>query len=226
MDLSVYLVTDSKLSRNRSNLEIVRAALAGGVTFVQYREKDASTRVMLEQSRILRDLCRDHGIPFIVNDRVDVALAVDADGVHVGQDDMPLFTARGLMGPHKIVGVSAGNLVEAQAAEADGADYIGASPIFATPTKPDAPKPVGMGGLSDLARSVSIPVVAIGGLNASNAGQAILAGAAGVAVVSALVSAEDVEMAARELRRVVDYAKRTGNNPYRHIEPSPFGGVR
>ncbi len=159
---------------------------------------------MIQEATELQEICRAHGIPFIVNDRVDVALAVDADGVHVGQDDMPAATARKLIGRDKILGVSAENVEQAQAAQADGADYIGASPIFSTPTKPDAPPPMGIQGLEQLAHAVSIPVVAIGGINAANAASIIRAGASGIAVVSAIVSAEDVLAAARELRRIAD----------------------
>ncbi len=200
MDYTLYLVTDAGLSQGRTHTQVVEAALRGGVTVVQYREKSAGTRKMIEEARELRQLCRAAGVPFIVNDRIDVALAVDADGVHVGQDDMPAPLARRLIGKGRILGVSAGNPEEARKAEADGADYIGASPIFATPTKADAPAPMGVEGLRQLARVVSIPVVAIGGINAANAQSMILAGAAGVAVISAIVAAEDVEAAAKAIR--------------------------
>ncbi len=200
MDYTLYLVTDAGLSQGRTHAQVVEAALRGGVTVVQYREKSAGTRKMIEEARELRQLCRAAGVPFIVNDRIDVALAVDADGVHVGQDDMPAPLARRLIGKGRILGVSAGSPEEARKAEADGADYIGASPIFATPTKADAPAPMGVEGLRQLARVVSIPVVAIGGINAGNAQSMILAGAAGVAVISAIVAAENVEAAAKAIR--------------------------
>ena len=199
MDYALYLVTDAGLSRGRSHLQVVGAALRGGVTIVQYREKSATTRRMIEEARELRKLCASAGVPFIVNDRVDVALAVDADGVHVGQDDMPAALARRLIGDKKILGVSAGNPEEARRAVADGADYIGASPVFATPTKSDAPPPMGAEGLRRLAQAVSVPVVAIGGMNAENAQSIMAAGASGIAVVSAIVAADDVERAARAI---------------------------
>jgi thiamine-phosphate pyrophosphorylase len=208
MDYSLYLVTDAGLARGRTHHEIVQAAIRGGVTVVQYREKSASTRRMIEEARELRDLCRARGIPFIVNDRVDVALAADADGVHVGQNDMPASLARKLIGRDKILGVSAENVAQARAAVTDGADYIGASPIFATPTKPDAPPPMGVQGLQELTRACTIPIVAIGGLNATNAASMIRAGAAGVAVISAIVNAEDVARAARELKQVVESSRK------------------
>ncbi len=187
---------------------MVEAAIRGGVTVVQYREKAASTRRMIAEARELRQLCRAAGVPFIVNDRIDVALAVDADGVHVGQDDMPAPLARRLIGKGRILGVSAGNVDEARRAEEEGADYIGASPVFATPTKPDAPAPMGVEGLRKLAGAVSIPVVAIGGMNAQNARAVMLAGAAGLAVVSAIVGAQDVEAAARAIADAVKEAAR------------------
>lgn len=208
MDYSLYLVTDAGLSRGRSHLEVVSAAIRGGVTVVQYREKGAATRRMIAEALELRQLCRSRRVPFIVNDRIDVALAVDADGVHVGQDDMPAALARRLIGSTKILGVSVENAAQARAAAADGADYVGASPIFATPTKTDAPPPMGLPGLEAITRVCPLPVVAIGGLNASNAARMIGAGAAGVAVVSALVSAEDIEGAARELRQKINEGRR------------------
>ncbi len=207
IDWSLYVITDAKLSRGRSHLEVLRAAIAGGATVVQYREKEGTTRQMIEEARALRELTRQAGIPFIVNDRVDIALAVDADGVHVGQDDMPAPVARRLLGPGKTVGVSVDNLEQALQAEQDGADYVGAGPIFATLTKPDAAPPIGPEGLAEICRRVSIPVVAIGGINEENAAAVIAAGAAGVAVVSAVVAAPDVEATARRLREIIEAAR-------------------
>jgi len=208
MSYTLYLVTDAGISLGRTPTQVVEAAIRGGVTMVQYREKSASTRRMMEEARELRQLCRAAGVPFIVNDRIDVALAVDADGVHVGQNDMPAPLARRLIGRGRILGVSAGDVDEARKAEEQGADYIGASPVFATPTKPDAPPPVGVDGLRRMVGAVSIPVVAIGGMNVENARSIILAGAAGVAVVSAIVGARDVEAAARAIREAIKEAVR------------------
>ncbi len=225
VDYRLYLVTDAGLSRGRPSVQVVAAAIRGGVTVVQYREKAGTAREMIEEARAIRDLCAAAGVPFIVNDRVDVALAVDADGVHVGQDDLPAATARRLIGPDRILGVSAGSPEEALRAQEDGADYIGASPIFSTPTKPDAPPPMGVEGLGRLAAAVRVPVVGIGGLNAANAAAIIGAGAVGVAVVSAIVAADDVEAAARAVRRVVDAAAvhAAGSTPQR---PIPQRGTR
>lgn len=206
-DWSLYVVTDAGLSRGRSHLAVIEAAIAGGATVVQYREKAASTRQMIAEALALRELTRRAGVPLIVNDRLDVALAIDADGVHVGQDDMPAAVARRLIGPDKLLGVSAANLAEAMQAVQDGADYLGVGPVFATPTKPDAAPPIGMEGLREICRHVPLPVVAIGGINAANAAAAIAAGAQGIAVVSAVVAAEDVVAAARQLRALVAAAR-------------------
>lgn len=209
VDYSLYVITDSKLSRGRSHVQVVEAALRGGATIVQYREKNASTRQMVEEGLALVDVCHAHGVPLIVNDRIDVALAVQADGVHVGDDDMPVALARKLMGRGKIVGVSADNLRTAQSAIADGADYLGVGAVFATGTKADAGKPIGLAGLQQIARVSTIPVVGIAGINAENAASVIRAGASGVAVVSAVMQAEDVENAARQLRSIVEQARQS-----------------
>lgn len=208
VDYSLYVITDAKLSGGRSHREVVEAALRGGATMVQYREKDASTRQMIDEGLAIRDVCHARGVPLIINDRVDVALAVDADGVHVGQDDMPASLARKLLGRGKILGVSAENTDQARAAIANGADYLGAGAIFATASKADAGEPIGIVGLMKIACASTIPVVGVAGINASNAASVIRAGAAGIAVISVIVSADDVERATRELRRVVEEARR------------------
>lgn len=174
---------------------------------LQYRAKSATTRGMVEEARALLVLCRSRGVPLLINDRADVAMAVDADGLHVGQDDLPAALARRLLGKGKLLGVSVGSPEEARRAIADGADYLGASPIFATPTKPDAPTPLGIDGMRALTAATRVPIVAIGGINAGNAAAIIAAGASGIAVVSAIVAARDVEAAARELREIVNGAK-------------------
>jgi thiamine-phosphate pyrophosphorylase len=207
MDYSLCLVTDSGLSRGRSLRSIVEAAIRGGATLVQYRDKSASTRRMIEEARELLVVCRAAGVPLIVNDRVDVALAVGADGVHVGQDDMPAREARALIGEGRLLGVSAENLEQARRAAAEGADYVGASPVFPTPTKDDAPPPMGPEGLLQMAAALTIPVVAIGGINERNAEEIIRCGAAGIAVVSAIASAQDPEGAARKLCAIVSRAR-------------------
>jgi thiamine-phosphate pyrophosphorylase len=209
IDYSLYLVTDRGWARGRSTPAIVAAAVRGGVTCVQLREKTCSTREFIEAAARLKALLKPSGVPLIINDRVDVALAVGANGVHLGQRDMPLAAARSLVGKAMVIGITVESVEDAVAAQAGGADYLGVSPIFATPTKPDTAAPLGMAGLQAIRRAVSLPLVAIGGLDHRNAAQAIRAGADGVAVVSAIVAAEDPEQAARGLTRAIAAARRS-----------------
>jgi len=208
VDWSVYVITDRRVAGERDILDVVRAAIRGGATVIQLREKEATTREMIRLGEALHDITREAGIPLIVNDRVDVALAIDAEGVHVGQDDMPAAVARRLIGPDKILGVSAETVAQALEAQRDGADYLGVGDVYGTPTKPDAGPPIGVEGLAEIARAVSIPVVGIGGITPENAAAVIDAGAVGVAVISAVVGAADPEAAARRLRAVVEEARR------------------
>jgi thiamine-phosphate pyrophosphorylase len=209
IDYSLYLVTDRGLAKGRSTLDIVRAAVRGGVTCVQLREKECSAREFIEEALAVRDFLKERGVPLIINDRVDVALAVGADGVHLGQTDMPLKTAQKILGDSMIIGISAESLEDAVEAEKGGADYLGVSPIHATPTKTDTAPPLGLEGLRAIRRAVKLPLVGIGGLNRENAADVIRSGGDGVAVVSAIVSAGDPAGAARNLRRVIDEAKNT-----------------
>ncbi len=204
---TLYLVTDRALARGRPLADIVRAAVAGGVTCVQLREKACGTRDFLAEARALRAATRELGVPLIINDRVDVALAAEADGVHLGQQDLPVADARRLGPPGWIIGVSAESVADAVRAAGEGADYLGASPVFATPTKTDHAAPLGLAGLQAIRAAVKIPLVAIGGIHAGNAREVVQAGADGVAVVSAIVAAEDPRMAAAELRRKIDAAR-------------------
>jgi thiamine-phosphate pyrophosphorylase len=198
----LMLVTDRALSRGRETAWIVREAVAGGVTCVQLREKNGGTREFLEEARAVKAALEGTGVPLIINDRVDVALAAGADGVHLGQQDLPIADARRLVPQGWIIGVSAESVEDAVRAERDGADYVGASPVFATPTKMDAAPPLGLDGLRAIRAAVKIPVVAIGGIHAGNARDVVCAGADGLAVVSAIVAADDPRAAAAELRRV------------------------
>ncbi len=207
-DYTLYLVTDSSLARGRSLSSVVTAAVAGGCTMVQLREKEASGRRFLDLARALSDLLAPRSVPLIVNDRLDVALACGAAGLHVGQDDLPCADVRRIAGERLIVGVSVSTPDEARRAEAEGASYLGVSPIWATPTKPDAPPAVGLAGLAAIRRVTRLPLVGIGGVNATNAAQVIGAGADGVAVVSAIMSADDPAQSARELLEVVHSARR------------------
>ncbi|MCZ7569190.1 MAG: thiamine phosphate synthase [Ardenticatenaceae bacterium] len=200
VDWSVYIITDRRAAGGRSLVELVGAAIAGGATAVQLREKGTVTREIIRLGHALHEVTRAAGIPLIINDRVDVALALDAEGVHVGQDDIPAPVARRLIGPDRILGVSVSTADEARRAELQGADYLGVGDIFGTPSKPDAGSPIGVGSLVRIVRAVSIPVVAIGGITPENAAAVIQAGAVGVAVISAVFGAEDVAQATRDLR--------------------------
>jgi thiamine-phosphate pyrophosphorylase len=207
IDYSLYLVTDRGLSRGRTTIQIVEAALRGGVTCVQLREKACSTREFITQALSIKDHLKGHNVPLIINDRVDIALAVNADGVHLGQSDMPIETAKAILKDSMIIGISAESLKNAVQAEKDGADYIGVGSIYATSTKTDTASPLGLEGLREIRRSVKIPLVGIGGLNRENAGEVINNGADGVAVVSAIVAADDPEKAARELKKIIEQAR-------------------
>ncbi len=206
-DYSVYVVTDRSLSRGRTTVDVVREAVAGGATCVQLREKHARTLDFLEEARALSVLLRAQHVPLLINDRVDIALAVGADGVHLGQQDMPIADARRLGPPSWIIGVSAESIEDAIRAEKEGADYIGVSPVFATPTKTDTALPLGLEGLCAMRAAVRIPLVAIGGIQLHNAREVIRAGADGLAVVSAIVSADSPREAAAALRREIDFEK-------------------
>ena len=203
---SLYLVTDRGLSRGRSTLEIVRAGVAGGVTCVQLREKNCSTRKFIKEALSVKEYLKENNIPLIINDRVDVAQAVGADGVHLGQTDIPLNMAKDVLKNSMIIGISVESLEDAIRAEKDGADYIGISPIFATPTKTDTAVPLGLEGLKEISQVAKLPKIAIGGLNQKNAGEVILNGADGIAVVSAIVSAEDPRKAAEKLSAIIKKA--------------------
>lgn len=207
IDYSLYLVTDRGLARGRSTFEVVKAAVSGGVTCIQLREKDCSTLEFIEQARAIKSFLGARKIPLIINDRLDVALAVGADGVHLGQSDMPLEMAQKIAGPSMLIGISAESVQDAIEAGNGGADYLGVSPIYATPTKTDTAPPLGLPGLREIKKRVKIPLVGIGGLNNSNAAEVIRNGADGVAVVSAIVAADDPETAAMNLKRIIDEVK-------------------
>ena len=199
--LKLYLVTDRELSLGRSLEEVVSEAVAGGVTMVQLREKDAATGEFVELGRRLMSLLKPLGVPLIINDRVDVALAVDADGVHIGQSDMSYADARRLLGPEKTIGLSVENFEDLEAANKLDVDYIGISPVYGTPTKTDTAEPFGLEGLRKAVEMSVHPTVAIGGMNVATVGEVIAAGTDGVAVVSAVFAAENPgEATARLLR--------------------------
>jgi thiamine-phosphate pyrophosphorylase len=205
-DWSLYLVTDRRLSSPRSLHDVVRAALRGGVTAVQLREKECATRDFVDLARALKAILAPAGVPLVINDRVDVALAACADGVHIGQSDMDYRDARRLLGPDAIIGLSVETPEQAERAADLAVDYLGVGPIFPTPTKTDAAPVWGIEGLAALRRASRHLLVAIGGIDRENAGAVIRAGADGVAVVSAICAAPDPEQAARELRAAISVA--------------------
>lgn len=201
----LHVLTDRKASRGRSHLQVAEAAIAGGADVLQLRDKEASSGLLYEEALRLRKITRDAKVPFIVNDRLDIALAVEADGVHVGQSDIPASVARRLLGPGRILGVSVATVEEALQAEWDGADYLGVGPVFeARGTKPDTSEPIGLDCITRIRRRCRLPIVAIGGINAENAGKVRKAGADAAAVISAIVSADDISQETRRLKRILE----------------------
>jgi thiamine-phosphate pyrophosphorylase len=204
--LSVYLVMGLEGYGDRSALQIAQEALAGGATMIQLREKNAPLKQVLEQGSQLKALCSEYKVPFLINDRVDVALLLDADGVHVGQDDIPGLAARGLLGADKIIGISAGTMEEAEWAVSNGADYLGVGPVYATSTKQDAGNAIGFELIREISGRWPLPIVGIGGIGLTNAQEVVRAGAQGVAVVSAVCRHEQPQMAAQLLFKSIQEA--------------------
>ena len=200
----IYLVTDRGLCGGRSLEEVVGAALRGGVAYVQLREKNLSTRLFVEEARAVKQLLASRGVPLIINDRLDVALACEADGVHIGQDDMPYETARRLLGPKAIIGLSVETWADVEAAQKLDVDYLGVSPVFATPTKTDTREPWGLDGLRQIQAANRHPLVAIGGINAANAKAVAEGGAPCGAGVAAICAADERGGAAATLKKILD----------------------
>jgi thiamine-phosphate pyrophosphorylase len=209
MNFDLYVITDEMIACGLSHLEIARRAIAGGADVIQLRDKTCSPLALLRAARDIRSITRKSGTLFIINDRLDVAIACGADGVHLGQEDMPVSTARQLAPPGLIIGVSVGTVEEAGQAEREGADYLALSPTFSTASKNGAGPGHGLDRLREIRGAVSIPVIAIGGINRQNAGDVIAAGADGIAVISAVVASPDIAAAARELRDFVWGCKRS-----------------
>lgn len=203
MDFDLYFITDPGLSK-KGVLEDVKAAVKGGVRIVQYREKDFPTREMVEEAREIRNLCKEAKVTFVVNDRVDVALASGADGIHIGPDDMEFETARKILGEGKIIGVSVSSLEDAKKFEELGADYVSLSPIFATSTKKDAGKPIGTEVLRKANGELRIPFMAIGGITQENLPKVLDAGCKRVCMISAILTKDDVEEEVRKIRRIIN----------------------
>ena len=202
-DLSLYLVTDRSLSLGRSLESVVAQAVEGGVTMVQLREKDCSTLEFYEQAILLKKCLHPYNIPLIINDRLDIARACDAEGLHIGQNDMPYDIARKLLGRDKIIGLSVECLQDAVNANELDVDYIGISPVFGTPTKTDTAPALGLNGVQEIVKISRHPAVGIGGINKTNASEVISAGAEGISVVSAIMSAIDPKESALELKRII-----------------------
>lgn len=207
LDLSLYLVTDQNLSKGRSQEYIVSEAVKGGVTVVQLREKEILSRDFYEVAKSLMSLLKPLNIPLIINDRLDIALAVDADGLHIGQSDLPYDIARKLLGKDKIIGLSVETIEQAREANKLDVDYIGLSPVFSTNTKLDINTPLELSGVKEIASFTKHKTVAIGGINTTNVERIIASGADGVAIVSAIVSHDNPKEAAMELKAIIDGAK-------------------
>ncbi|HET6615826.1 MAG TPA: thiamine phosphate synthase [Dehalococcoidia bacterium] len=194
----LYVIIDPDACGGRSPVDVTRAALEGGASMIQWRDKRRDKGDQLADARAIRALCRDHGAMFIANDHIDLAIALHADGVHLGQHDLPIDVARPIAGDAMIIGASTNNVDEAHAAEAAGADYVAVGAIFATASK-DVTRPANVERLREIKSAVRLPVVAIGGINASNIAQVVEAGADAAAVIGAVCGAVDVRSAAAEL---------------------------
>ena len=199
--LLLYAVTDRHWLGDRTLYDVVRESLDGGVTFLQLREKDLDDEVFFREAVCLRDLAREYGVPFVINDNVDIAVRMDADGVHVGQSDMEAGDVRALIGPDKILGVSAQTVEQAVLAEKRGADYLGVGAVFPTGSKDDADD-VSFETLRAICEAVSIPVVAIGGITAENTPQLAGSGICGIAVISAIYGQKDIYKATASLKKI------------------------
>ncbi len=199
IDYSLYLITDRFLVGNKDFYYTVEQALAGGVTLLQIREKNIDSLDFYQTSLKLKAIVEKYQVPLIINDRLDIALAVDADGLHIGQQDLPLEKVRGLLGKEKILGYSASTLTEAVYGEKMGADYLGVGPVFFTGSKADIGEIIGLNGLQEIVEHASIPVVGIGGININNLEAIKKTGAQGVSLISAILSSNDPFQAAKEL---------------------------
>jgi thiamine-phosphate pyrophosphorylase len=199
-----HVLTDICLQSRFSHVELAKLAIAGGADTIQFRQKEGATRQMIRVAEEMRDLCQRAGVTFIINDRVDVAIASHADGVHLGRDDFPIPLARKLLGEKAIIGGSAGTVEEAQKCRLEGADYIGFGPVYPTTSKEDAGPAAGLGSLKQIVESIPLPIIAIGGIAVNNASPLIQAGVHGIAVISAVCCQQDPAEAARCLRRLLE----------------------
>ncbi len=202
-DLRLYAVTDRHWLNGETLYSQVEKAIKGGATFIQLREKNLCEEEFLEEAKQIQKLCRKYNVPFVINDNVDIAKRIDADGVHVGQDDMASGDVRRILGADKIIGVSAHNVKEALEAQANGADYLGVGAAFPTGSKDDV-NVINHKEYLDICKAVDIPVIAIGGINIDNISELNNTGICGVAVISAIFAQDDIEKAAAQLRKKAD----------------------
>ena len=199
----LHILTDIVLQNRFSHVELAELAIRGGADTIQFRQKSGSTREMIQAAMDVKQVCAVKGVTFVVNDRVDVAIASDADGVHLGQDDFPIPLARKLLGKGKIIGGSAATLEEAQKCHSDGADYVGFGPVYPTTSKDDAGPVSGISILKGVVETIPLPIIAIGGVGAENTAEVMEAGAHGIAVISAVCCQQDPEKATRALHRAL-----------------------
>lgn len=212
MPYDLYVVTDEKIKRGVTHQQIAKMAVSGGADVIQLRDKGMTGRDLFVTACEIREITRSAGALFIVNDRIDIALASGADGVHLGQDDLPVYEARKLAPDNFIIGISVGSVADAVSAAAGGADYVAVSPVFGTGTKPDAGHGHGTAIITAIREKISIPVIGIGGIKKENIREVILSGADGVAVISAVIRSDDIVTAAQELKSLVVYFKQIRQN--------------
>jgi len=199
-----HVLTDTCLQNRFSHVELAELAIAGGADTIQFRQKEGATRMMIRAAEQMQDLCKKAGVTFIINDRVDVAVASHADGVHLGQDDFPIPLARRLLGEEAIIGGSAGSMEEARKCLLEGADYVGFGPVYPTTSKEDAGPAAGLSLLKQIVETIPLPIIAIGGITADNTPPVIKTGVHGIAVISAVCCQKDPRDAAKCLRRLLE----------------------
>ncbi|RXI99466.1 thiamine phosphate synthase [Anaerobacillus alkaliphilus] len=203
-EFRLYAITGEEFHQGRDLIEVMEAAIVGGVDIFQLRDKNSSKKVVFEKAKRLKELAQKYSVPFIVNDHIDIALAVDADGIHLGQDDLPLQEARKIFGQNKIIGISTHEIAEAREAELNGADYIGVGPIFPTKSKVDVVDPVTTKYIEEVVKEITIPFVAIGGIKLHNVDQVLAAGATRICAISEIVGNEDITKTCQEFIKKIE----------------------
>ncbi|WP_102401150.1 thiamine phosphate synthase [Haloimpatiens massiliensis] len=203
IDYKIYLVTDRRFLKNISLKEAVEESIKGGASIIQIREKEATTREFFNIASEIHDITKYYNVPLIINDRIDIAQAIKAEGVHLGQDDMPIEYARKILGEDIIIGISCGNVYEALEAQNKGANYLGLGAVFSTNTKKDIDIPIGLNGLKEITSKIHIPSVAIGGVNHSNAKSVMETGVSGLSVISCILGSNNIKKATEELKKIM-----------------------